>query len=262
MQKRNILIVFLLFTYAAMASNDKHINDHNKNNKSLLNSSHLLHLQFDKIIEDKYIVDVYWLPDDYNSVMGYLQGPAIIHFQDTKDSYNSFSVSVDYFSLSKETTLKELNILLSDGTFNKEIDYKNHSFILSYDSFDKTSITDPIEYHTESHPVTKITYASDRPFFFEDVDFDNQKELIIVEPGIAQRFRTRYTIYKQRSREWYNLSSSQPFVDLDSESVFNKHDKTIINNHSGGAKDSCYIKYKYISTIDSDNKFKIIENTC
>ena len=85
--KQIILLVFLLLSPVTFADTDER--------KSFFDGTKIIHLTFTDLIDNKYIVNVLWMPDD--GLAPQLVGPAVIHF--VKNRGHSFSVSAEAFTI-------------------------------------------------------------------------------------------------------------------------------------------------------------------
>jgi hypothetical protein len=88
---------------------------------------------------------------------------------------------------------------------------------------------------------------------FIDLDFDGINEIIEINFRAGQRHRDAYTIYKHQGLE---MSGNQlkpldfsPFNKVDSQTIFNKKDKTIRTFDSGGACDFDDKTYQEVNKI-------------
>jgi hypothetical protein len=82
-----ILLAFLLINPVTQAEE--------VGQKSFFDGTKIIHLKFTDVIDDKYIVNVLWMPDD--GLAPQLVGPAVIHF--VKNRGHSFSVSAEAFTI-------------------------------------------------------------------------------------------------------------------------------------------------------------------
>jgi hypothetical protein len=158
-----------------------------------------------------YSVDVMWKPVkvSYDHVIG----PAIIEFKNIKDG-NIFYISNDNFSVLKN----KLEFTYSqDGTGVEKLN-KGHAVF----RYDEPSLTTG-----ESFGQT------DEPFFFQDLDFDNKKELILSEVDNGQRGVATFKVYKIDS-DGFISRLDEPFKSLDQLSKIDIKNKQIIIHGSGG----------------------------
>lgn len=128
----------------------------------------------------------------------------------------------------------------------------------------------PFEYNSDTTAITntpgnvKLSYAKDlefrddgfgtqvEPFFFQDVNFDNKKELIITEYGTGQRGTNNYKIAETSNIEFLN----SPFSELDDLSLIDYKNKTITIRGSGGACDGTTEIYKQKTYYENYNGVK------
>ena len=213
-----------------------------------LNANKLIQIHFTDLIEDRYIVDVEWFPD--NGLAPFLTGPANITFT-LKESNKSFTVRTElYHSPDFEVDWEKIN--------NGEV------FEMKYSDFYNLSTLKELA-------SKEGIYSLETPFFFEDVNFDGKKELIITEKRNGQRGRDAYKVYSigefRPEIDLYDITNSLPYVKFDSSTEFNPKDKTITLYYSGGACSSSSetyqavdgygaVKFKLIKKIDYDYQDK------
>ena len=166
------------------------------------------------MIEDRYIVDVEWFPD--NGLAPFLTGPANITFT-LKESNKSFTLRTElYHSPDFQVDWEKIN--------NGEV------FEMKYSDFNNHS--------TVKEPLKAKVFIK-TPFFFEDVNFDGTKELLITETRGGQRFTHEYKVYSIDEfgalNSPYNITNSMPYVEFDGFTEFNPEDKTITLYYQGGA---------------------------
>jgi len=181
-------------------------------------------------------VRVYWKPIEirYN----YVIGPAIIEFYNVKDS-TSFTLTSNHFSILKS----DLHFTYDEDSLEIK-SFNNHSLSVPY----KNAFL-----HSKSWNFESIN----EPFFFADIDFDQKKELLIIEADQGQRGTV---IYKAYSFDNPNISNEfepsemdmEPFRSLDGYSVIDYNNKSIIINNSGGACSSSQDIYKLQTAKNED----------
>ena len=100
-------------------------------------------------------------------------------------------------------------------------------------------------------PKSKNEYLShNSPFFFSDVDFDGEEELIINNWRCGTRHCNTYDVYKITNNEAKRLIV-EPFNKIESHAEFDSINKTIILNYYNGHRESYYEKYKQINKSTS-----------
>jgi hypothetical protein len=162
-----------------------------------------------------YTVKVVWKPKAVR--YSHTKGPAIIEFYNKKDS-TSFTLTNNNFSI--------LNSKLPFGytaDSTEIISLNQNDFKLVYDENNLKS--------EESFGTTS------EPFFFRDIDFDNIKELVIVEIDNGQRGVATFKAYNFENGEIqseYGITNIEPFKSLDEVSEIDYVNKRIIINGSGG----------------------------
>lgn len=104
-----------------------------------------------------------------------------------------------------------------------------------------------LNYRKNNNPKDSLDY--DAPFFFSDIDFDGQQELIMTLYKTGQRFCNEYKVYKSNFK--YGSMGEvkvEPYIYLDGFTRFDyKEKKVILESHSGAAYYSEKI-YKYDDT--------------
>ncbi len=221
--KKLLLLLLLLFTNHSFA-NEEPANCCPEIYKGL-NADKLIKIHFTDLIEDRYIVDVEWFPD--NGLAPFLTGPANITFT-LKESNKSFTLRTEFYhSPDFEVDWEKIN--------NGEV------FEMKYSDFNNQS--------TVKEPL-KAKVFIETPFFFEDVNFDSTKELIIVETRAGQRWTDDYKVYSIDEfgalNSPYNITNSMPYVKFDGFTKFNPEDKTVTLYSSGGACGSVYETYQAV----------------
>ena len=236
-----ILLAFLLINSVTQAEE--------VGRKSFFDGTKTIHLKFSDVIDDKYTVNVVWMPRDGEGPR--LVGPAIITF--LKDSGYLFSVTASYFHLPTAELAKSGILKTDDDGQAVEVDLaKVYSFKYDSDSFNKISLVNNTHKFKESGSREQI------PFFFEDIDFDGEIELVVVDFNAGQRWLNEYTIYKPNYKygNMYNLVNIEPFSTLDQLSTFDKENRTIDVFSSGGSCTNSNKKFKLI-----DGRYTLVELT-
>jgi len=253
--KQIILSIFLLLSSVVWA----------EERKSFFDGTKTIHLKFTNIIDGQYAVDVLWMPDD--GLAPQLVGPATISF--VKNRGRSFSVLAEAFHLPIDV-LNEFGLLKYDNSG----DYHTLPVDLSkvhpieYGSDEVSIFNNPYHLYYDK-PIVGIV-----PFFFEDIDFDNKDELILINTRAGQRWVDSYTIYKAtyKGGNIYSLATDEPFNMLDQKTTFNKENRTIDVFSSGGACGSTNEKFQLINgkyasvefvewvSVENDEKIACIES--
>jgi len=237
-----IILILLLFNPLVHAEEEDEWNP-------FFDGTKTIHLKFTDIIDDKYNVNVVWIPRDGEGPR--LAGPATITF--SKDLGYLFSVTADNFHL-PFYELKKSGALEVDGDGQaKEFDLnKVYSLKYSSDSFYKVSLMD------NTHKYEAHNSGEQVPFFFEDIDFDGKDELVMVSFNSGQRWSNEYIIYKSNYKygNVYNLANTEPFNVIDQKTTFDKENRTIDVFSSGGSCTNLNEKYKLI-----DGEYTSVEFT-
>ncbi|MBF0197476.1 MAG: hypothetical protein HQL32_07185, partial [Planctomycetes bacterium] len=176
---------------------------------------------YNKPIED-YWITVFWRP--HEKVMGYLLGPAIMEFKH-KDRCKSFSVTNNNFGV--PISSEWFGTVTLDGGY-----YMGTSQLYATLDYEEPTIVDRM-------PSTS--------FFFLDLNFDGDKELVLTEFVYGQRWRNSYKVYEVDGvgRKNSTFLMSEPFDFLDSNSIIDIKNRTITNNLSSGADLSGKLHYKF-----------------
>lgn len=85
------------------------------------------------------------------------------------------------------------------------------------------------------------------PFFFQDVNFDNTKELVFSLWGQGQRHTSMYKVYSVNDNAediLYQMTNNEPFNKFDDFTKFDRRNKTITLYNDGGAFDNTELIYK------------------
>ncbi|MBC8551400.1 MAG: hypothetical protein H8D23_17285 [Candidatus Brocadiales bacterium] len=232
-----IILTLLLLNPLAHAEDDEHgWNPFYSANKTI-------HLKFTDVIDDKYMVNVLWTPDD--GLQMALNGPAVVQFVPIKpnNGAQSFVIEYDYFHLPR-VALFNLGIIDSDFEYDRAIDL-NKTYTLNYGDL----IKDPRERISQD----AYNLVSAMPFFFEDVNYDGIKELVIVERGAGQRYTDEFYFYKLDGYQYLYkhfdlINTNEADVasndNVDSLTEFNPTEKTIKVWSQGGACSSSQTTYK------------------
>ena len=206
-----------------------------------LNANKLIKIHFTDLIEDRYIVDVEWFPD--NGLAPFLTGPANITFT-LKESNKSFTLRTEFYhSPDFEVDWEKIN--------NGEV------FEMKYSDFKHYSTVKELTSKNKEH-----IWSVGIPFLFEDVNFDSTKELIIVKKHSGQRWTDDYEVYSIDEfgalNSPYNITNSMPYVEFDGFTEFNPEDKTITLYYQGGACTTVSETYQAVDGYRTV-KFKLIK---
>ena len=235
--KKLFLILLLLFTNNSFANEPANCCPEIYKG---LNADKLIKIHFTDLIEGKFTVDVKWFPD--NGLAPFLTGPAIIIFNTKHPILNLFTKSVGFFHIPNfEVDWEKIN--------NGEV------FEMKYSDFNNQSTLKELAFKGSSHLL-------ETPFFFEDVNFDGSKELIITEKREGQRHRDAYKVYTMDGlraiSRLYDITNTLPYSNFDSSTEFNPKDKTITLYYSGGACSSSSETYQAVDGYGAV-KFRLIK---
>lgn len=169
-----------------------------------------------------YSVKGVWKPDivKYDHVIG----PAIIEFQSKKDT-TSFTLLQHSFSVLKS----KLPFSYSPDSL-EIVNLNNNNLKLFYDE--------------NNLKVEGNFGTTNEPFFFQDLDFDNTKELIFASVGNGQRGVASFEVYKH-GRWGYYTPNDGPLAMLDQLSKIDYKNKQIVIYGSGGGCANNYEIYKW-----------------
>jgi hypothetical protein len=180
-----------------------------KENAKLESEPSTVRIEYSNLING-YKVTAIWKPVYVKHGCAY--GAAIVEFYNPKDSVK-FDVTNGYFA----------------------IDIKKLPFSYDKDSlkvvrFNETNIT--LLYKEMNNKTNENFGNTWEPFFFQDVDFDNVKDLIMEEYGQGQRAGACFRAYKldekgQREEQIFNITYVEPFFSLDNNSKIDYANKRI-----------------------------------
>ncbi len=191
-------------------------------------------------------VDVVWEP--ISIIGGYAVGEALINFTNIKDG-TSFSIYNSSFGVGKNK-VKDLNLIWRESEDNGYVDSEKIEF-------DRKTIR--LEYELGSSDFGE----TNMPFFFYDLDFDNNKELIVVLNQAGQRWAHIYKVYAftdgQLIDKQKQITDDEPYLSLDGRSTVNIEDKTIIINGSSGVCDNYSMTYSFTHPNNSKKNKYILE---
>lgn len=152
-----------------------------------------------------YKVNVMWFPFDIQYID---QSPAILHFQNDTSGFYIYNPS-----------------FLETGVYEK---------------FEKNSLKDGDTIYVNYTPKESSEYAEDFgyladnniPFFFQDVDFDGEDELLITNWQCGSKGSSTYDVYKVNQYYEYRLDmiklTDAPFYKMENgQTEFNPKEKTI-----------------------------------
>mgnify|MGYP000568331036 CR=1 FL=1 len=239
--KQIILSIVLFFSLASYAEKDDWIPFY-EGNKTI-------HLKFTDVIDNKYTVNILWTPDD--GLQMPLNGPAIVQFVpiEPDNGAQSFIIEYGFFRLPGSALVK-LGIMGSDFEYNRSVDL-NKTYTLKYSDLIDTTLTDS--------PNSVYHLGSSAPFFFQDVNYDGIKELVVVETGDGQRFTDEFYFYKLDGYKYLYkhfdlINTNEADVaggdNIDSLTEFNDNNKTIKVWRQGGACGSTQTIYRQQSDLE------------
>jgi len=203
-------------------------------NKTKSNENKVVTISYSNEIEG-YTVTAIWKPIkvSYDHVVG----PAIIEFKNKKYS-TSFNLTNNNFSILKS----KLPFTYSDDSC--EIKNFNKDFISLF--YDETNLKP-----TEGFGTTN------EPFFFQDLNFNNKRELLMTEVENGQRGIATFKAYDLEDAEMAREIYAEPFKSLDQMSkIDNVNKKIILYSSNGWCADGTEIYKLQISKNDYEaNKY-------
>ncbi len=189
------------------------------------------------------------LPKDFN------QDTILITYQ---NQINEYRVQVKWIPKEAGCKFVEGNAIIDfyheSGTLFTIMHEFYFSDIIDFDKSNGRAIISNQRTYSCRYPKSKDSSEfnrSDVPFYFADLNFDGIKELILVSLCKDQRFRDSLSVYGITSdyklvNKERQITDKEPYKSFDSQTVFNKNDKTVTVSDSGAADIYEERTYKYI----------------
>ena len=200
--------------------------------------------QFKEILNHQFLVKGIWSPDGGES--GYA-GPAELVFKDIHNGSES-KINISYFALAFGH-FEGLDIVINKNDewyFNPSVDI-DKTYLVNYYDLDKVSLWND-----------KDGGRKPQPIFFEDINFDEKKELITLDWAAGQRHNHEFEIYQITTQ--VNQTKLTPYYPtnepVDTSTEFDRVNRTLKTWSSGGACTFKNYKYKFDS-----GKYNLIEYT-
>ena len=198
------------------------------------------------------MVEVKWEPID--SYGGSIVGEATIKFKNINDGSN-FSIYNSSFGIGKHRA-EDLNLV------RVELEDQNKEVEIGRFIFDKKTIH--LEYKApefkNDSDVLGQFYDLDVPFFFYDLDFDNNDELIVVLRGAGQRYSDIFKVYAFKDGHLIDkqiqITDDEPYLELDGLSTIDIENKTINIHGSSGACDNFDKTYRFLPSKSNAERGK------
>ncbi|MDC7996353.1 hypothetical protein [Altibacter sp. HG106] len=169
-----------------------------------------VNITFDKEING-YTVNIIWSP--FREMRNIIIGPAVLQFHHPTNN-KSFEIITDYFSIDSKLINVEkdkYDILTSVQPDKIEIDYTKFKLL----------------------PDNTLG-QQEMPFFFFDIDFDGNLELIITEYGREENFITKYKVFKLIESDLAGpknqITNIDPYNKIYKDTKIDSKAKRIINN--------------------------------
>jgi len=199
--------------------------------------------QFKEILNHQFLVEGVWTPQGGEA--GHA-GPAELVFKDIHNGSKS-KINIRYFSLAFGH-FEGLDIVLNKNDewyFNPNVDL-DKTYLVNYYDLDKMSLWN---YKHQWYP---------QPIFFEDINFDEKRELITLDWMSGQRHNHEFEMYQVTTQgNQTKLTPYYPTNELvDSSTEFDRVNRTLKTWSSGGACTFNNYKYKFDS-----GKYNLIEYT-
>jgi hypothetical protein len=209
-------------------------------------------VKYTNVIHDMK-VEAKWEPIDFYG--GSFVGEAIIKFTNIKNG-KSFSIYNSSFGIYKDK-VDDLNIVWPEmedngGVYADKLKFDRGTIHLEYEEPE-------LKYDSN---VLKRFYDFDVPFFFHDIDFDGNKELIVVLRSAGQRFSDIFKVYALKDGNLVDkqeqITDIAPYIEIDGLSTIDMRNKTInIHSSSGACDNSCRL-YKFYAPKNVTEKGKYI----
>lgn len=169
-----------------------------------------------------------------------------IHYTNT---INNYKVSVAWYpeGTTCGSSVRGKGILLFTHTTGAQFEVTHNNFYLKdvlplNEKTGELLLSSQKDFTIDYTPYTDTTQFinSDLPFLFYDTNFDGKKELVLIHPCLAQRFRDYLAVYAINDQytlvdSAHQITGQRPYRSFDSYSKFNKQDKTVTLHLSGGA---------------------------
>ena len=179
-----------------------------------------------------YDVSVLWTPVEGGSDI--LVGNAIMNFRNEEDNFN---VCHSHFSLSV--------LFFFDSLDDYDSAYKERIKINSLVNGETISLDYVLPEISKKDSLVHL--YSEVPFFFTDVNFDGEDELILTKHKQGQRRRDAFQVHSLSAwgvDDLYDIGRDKPFNNFDDGTVIDKKNKQIIIDYSGSAVDYVIEVYK------------------
>ena len=197
--------------------------------------------RFKEILNHQFLVEGVWTPQ--GGEPGHA-GPAELVLKDIHNGSKA-NINIRYFSLGFDD-FEGLDIVLRKGDdfyYNPNVNL-DKTYLVNYYDLDRMSLWN---YKHQWYP---------QPIFFEDINFDDKKELIALDWMGGQRFNHEYEIYQITTLD--NQTQLTPYYPtkeaIDSSTEFDRTNKTIRTWHSGGTCSYSNYKYQY-----DGQKYRFVE---
>ena len=230
------LVLLLLFSTLTSANNSE-----DKEWWEYIDGSVKIKFRFKEILNHQFLVEGVWTPDGGEA--GHA-GLAELVFKDIHNGSES-KINIRYFSLAFGH-FEGLDIVLNKNDewyFNPNVDL-DKTYLVNYYDLDRMSLWN---YKHQWYP---------QPIFFEDINFDEKRELITLDWMAGQRFNHEFEIYQINTQDAQTkFTPYYPAKEaIDTSTEFDRANKTIRTWHSGGACSYSNYKYQY-----DGQKYRFVE---
>ena len=171
--------------------------------------------------------------------------PPIIHVI-YNEKVHGFSVSIDFIPGEIEDTLRllgqaKIHFLNDDTSFVIENDWYHLSYFKEFPGFIKKTQETTFFPKYIRRPQGKYLFDAN-PFYFADMDFDGEDELVLPLPAEGPRGATWYKVFELDGTERKDL----PLGDIDDWTIFDRKAETItLDKYYGLYLDSYEMVYKH-----------------
>ncbi len=204
-------------------------------------------------------VSVIWEPID--TIGGAIVGEAIIKFTN-KDGENLsiYNSSFGIGGKKRDKIEKDLNLAWVESGDSSGLKFDKKPMHFEYKApnlKNDRNILNPLG--SDDQPFMG---GIDEPFFFYDLDFDGNDELIVVLHSAGQRSMNKYKVYALKDGKLADknvqITDDEPYLQLDGMTTINIINKTINIHGSGGWCNNFDLLYRFNTLKNGTKKGKYI----